>query len=151
MQTFLPYPDFAKSAKVLDNKRLGKQRVECKQIYLALTEPDYGWKYHPAVRMWFDYGKHRAILALAVYAVAICKEWKSRGFDDSLLPWFEARTPGRGSCLWDCEDWFPPWLGDEDFHRSHQSNLIRKDPGHYAKLFPGVPDNLPYIWPKPDA
>lgn len=32
MQTFLPYPDFALSAKVLDNKRLGKQRLEAKQI-----------------------------------------------------------------------------------------------------------------------
>ena len=36
MQTFLPYPDFAESAKVLDNKRLGKQRVECLQIMKAL-------------------------------------------------------------------------------------------------------------------
>ncbi len=26
MQTFLPYPDFTKSAQCLDNKRLGKQR-----------------------------------------------------------------------------------------------------------------------------
>lgn len=32
MQTFLPFPDFARSAKVLDNKRLGKQRIEAKQI-----------------------------------------------------------------------------------------------------------------------
>lgn len=26
MQTFLPFPDFKQSARVLDNKRLGKQR-----------------------------------------------------------------------------------------------------------------------------
>ena len=32
MQTFLPYPDMIKSAKALDYKRLGKQRVEAKQI-----------------------------------------------------------------------------------------------------------------------
>jgi len=32
MQTFLPFPDFAESAKCLDNRRLGKQRVEAKQI-----------------------------------------------------------------------------------------------------------------------
>ncbi|MFN7881952.1 MAG: pyrimidine dimer DNA glycosylase/endonuclease V, partial [bacterium] len=32
MQTFLPSPSFAESARILDNKRLGKQRVECKQI-----------------------------------------------------------------------------------------------------------------------
>ena len=32
MQTFLPYPDFARSARVLDRKRLGKQRVETLQV-----------------------------------------------------------------------------------------------------------------------
>ena len=32
MQTFLPYADFAQSAKALDPKRLGKQRVETIQI-----------------------------------------------------------------------------------------------------------------------
>ena len=39
----------------------------------------------------------------------------------------------------------PWWLGNEDFHRSHQSNLLRKDPVHYA-IF-DVPDDLPYLWP----
>ena len=34
MQTFLPYPDFWVSAKMLDDKRLGKQRVEAMQIRL---------------------------------------------------------------------------------------------------------------------
>ena len=38
MQTFLPYPDFAKSAMCLDNKRLGKQRIECLQILKALND-----------------------------------------------------------------------------------------------------------------
>jgi hypothetical protein len=41
----------------------------------------------------------------------------------------------------------PPWLGDEQLHRSHQSNLIRKDPGFYRPLFPDVPPDLPYVWP----
>jgi hypothetical protein len=31
----------------------------------------------------------------------------------------------------------PHWLGDPDFHRSHQSALLRKDPEHYGPLFPG--------------
>lgn len=38
MQTFLPYPDFVKSAKCLDNKRLGKQRVEAWTIYRTLVK-----------------------------------------------------------------------------------------------------------------
>jgi Pyrimidine dimer DNA glycosylase len=44
MQTFLPFPSFEESARVLDNKRLGKQRVETMQILKALTLPTYGWK-----------------------------------------------------------------------------------------------------------
>jgi hypothetical protein len=32
-------------------------------------------------------------------------------------------------------------------HRSHRSALIRKDPDRYGLLFPGVPDDLPYVWP----
>jgi hypothetical protein len=49
VQTFLPYPDFAASAAVLDTKRLGKQRVETVQVLRGLTLPTYGWRHHPAV------------------------------------------------------------------------------------------------------
>jgi len=47
MQTFLPYPDVEASARVLDTKRLGKQRVECLQVLRGLTIPTYGWCHHP--------------------------------------------------------------------------------------------------------
>jgi hypothetical protein len=44
----------------------------------------------------------------------------------------------------------PSWFGDEEFHRSHRSNLVRKAPEHYAPLFePGLPADLPYVWPTP--
>ncbi len=52
MQTFVPYPDFAANAVVLDTRRLGKQRVETFQILRALVWPAYAWKNHPATRMW---------------------------------------------------------------------------------------------------
>ena len=38
MQTFLPFADFAASAAVLDDRRLGKQRVETLQVLRALVE-----------------------------------------------------------------------------------------------------------------
>ena len=44
----------------------------------------------------------------------------------------------------------PPWLGDHALHRSHQSSLVRKDPAHYRRFFPDVPDDLPYVWPVPE-
>ena len=37
MQTFLHEPDFARNARALDSRRLGKQRVEALQILRALT------------------------------------------------------------------------------------------------------------------
>jgi len=77
MQTFLPFPDFQKSARILDNRRLGKQRVETLQILRALTYPNAAWRNHPAVKMWRN---HRH--ALALYGVTICREWRSRGFCD---------------------------------------------------------------------
>ncbi len=46
-------------------------------------------------------------------------------------------------------DALPRWLGDPDFHLAHQSALVRKDPDFYGPLFPGVPDDLPYVWPPP--
>jgi hypothetical protein len=55
MQTFLPYPDFMKSAECLDSQRLGKQRVEAFQIWQTLTDQSDGWKNHPAIKMWKGY------------------------------------------------------------------------------------------------
>lgn len=142
MQTFLPYSDFAQSAKALDYRRLGKQRVEVKQLLLALGVPvgthtpkSSSWINHPAAKMWKLY-----LPALAAYGRVICREWRARGYNDSLLPQFEALFPGEPLRR-------PRWLGDEQFHRSHQSNLIRKDWDYYSPQFPGVPDNLEYIWP----
>jgi hypothetical protein len=43
----------------------------------------------------------------------------------------------------------PRWLGDPAFHRAHQSALVRKDPEFYGPRFPGVPDDLEYVWPEP--
>lgn len=136
MQTFLPYPDFAKSAQCLDMRRLGKQRVEAKQIYLALTQPGYGWQNHPAVKMWKGYEN-----SLAHYGMAVIKEWMERGYSDSLYPFFANVLITTGPEV------KPSWLGNPDFHRSHQSNLLRKDFSHYHQFFPDVPINLPYIWP----
>jgi len=136
MQTFLPYPDFARRAACLDRQRLGKQRIEAKQILLALTVPGYGWQNHPAVKMWRHWPT-----SLASYGEIICREWLRRGYRDTLLPWFQERSALRPD-LQPC----PPKF-DAAFCRSHQSNLIRKLPAHYRPLWPDVPDNLPYIWP----
>lgn len=135
MQTFLPYASFTDTAIVLDNKRLGKQRVETLQILKALTIPEYGWKNHPAVKMWEGF-----IPELVNYGQQICLEWRSRGFNDTCLEKISAFS--------DIQVTTPvvPWITPE-LCLSHRSNLKRKDPEFYNKLFVNDPDNLPYIWP----
>jgi hypothetical protein len=145
VQTFLPYPSFERSARVLDPVRLGKQRVEAMQIHRALIRPSYGWKHHPAVLMWA--GREEALLC---YATAVCAEWQRRGHPDSCLVQMldESRVgvPRPQRVLKEAGA-LPGWLGGRAFHRSHQSALVRKNPHWYRAQFPDVPDDLPYVWP----
>jgi len=144
MQTFLPYADFARTAGVLDDRRLGKQRVEAFQILRALTWTTYGWKNHPAVRMWRGF-----VPALVCYGLAITDEWIGRGRADTvraqLLEFTDGAEPSRAR-LRD-RGQLPPWLGLPALHVSHRSALVRKDRVHYRPLFPDVPADLPYLWP----
>lgn len=147
MQTFLPLPSFKGSAKCLDNKRLGKQRVECKQILLCLgvdvgqhRPGKRGWRNHPAVLMW---SAHET--ALTVYAIVMCREWILRGFNDSLLPEFEAAYRRLRPTI--AHNRYPAWFGDNALHASHRSSLLRKDLRHYAQFGWQDPIYLPYFWP----
>lgn len=53
MQTFLPYPDFAESLRILDFRRLGKQRLKAMQLLRAISAD--GSSRHPAAAMWRGY------------------------------------------------------------------------------------------------
>jgi hypothetical protein len=137
LNTFLPYVDFSKSAKCLDYKRLGKQRVEAWQIYLALTKKNYGWKNHPIVKMWKGYEGD-----LLFYGLTMCMEWRERGYIDNLAIRFlkelkKIKFTG-----------LPKWLGNKKFHASMRSNLLRKNKKYYSKFGWKEKDNLPYYWIK---
>lgn len=152
MQTFLPYPDFRASALTLDRRRLGKQRVEALQVLRGLVVPGYGWRHHPAVRMWAGYEE-----ALVRYGLDVCAVWREQGHQDScaatLVADLLAFRPGTQvrtqAALREAAE-LPPWLGDDSFHRSHRSALLRKDPTTYTPLFPDVSPDLPYVWPTSD-
>ncbi|MGN6687381.1 MAG: MSMEG_6728 family protein [Actinomycetales bacterium] len=145
MQTFLPYPQPRRSAAALDDKRLGKQRVETLQVLRALTWETYGWKNHPAVRMWRGF-----VPALVSYGVAVCEEWVGRGRTDAVREQLLEYSGGRLATWEELRDAgeLPPWVGLDALHASHQSSLVRKDPEHYRPLFPDVPDDVPYFWPE---
>lgn len=78
MQTFLPFLSFDASAAVLAARRLGKQRVEAVQVFRGLVVPGYGWRRHPAVRMWAGCEE-----ALVRYGLEICEVWTAEGRADT--------------------------------------------------------------------
>ena len=177
MQTFLPFPKFKKSVMALDPDRLGKQRAEVKQLLIAiywdvlkkniflaeavlpdpyrLNDPKYERSYrtiaaHPACRMWEDYP-----MALIAYGMACCQEWVRRGKKDNTYATFESFA-ALAEDVFTEQNWLeanmpeliPKWIGDENFHRSHRQNLIRKEPAWY-EIGLGWTDGPSdeYFWP----
>lgn len=135
MQTFLPYADFTRSAQCLDWRRLGKQRVEVLQILRTLCGESDGWRNHPAVKMWNGYTE-----ALVEYGCAVCDEWARRGYRDNCRDKIVELSYGNDVVC-------PLWFGDEAFHASHRSNLLRKNPEWYGQFGWSEPPTLEYVWP----
>ena len=132
MQTFLPHKSFKKSFKVLDYRRLGKQRVEAKQILNVLLErtDTKGWRNHPITKMWAGYES-----ALQLYFNLCVQEWVRRGYNNNME--FAKITD---------DIVYPHWLGDKSFHSSHRANLLRKDLEYYSQ-FGWVENPInPYAW-----
>ena len=135
MQTFLPYPEFDKSAAVLDRQRLGKQRVEAYQIMRAIAHGG-GWSNHPITKMWMGFEN-----ALKRYSNVMIEEWIRRGYKNT-MPLTSA--PYLGEIV------FPPWLGDERVHTTHRGRLLHKDPDWYERfgwLETPIPPEEGYFWP----
>ena len=145
VQTFLPYPDFARSARALDARRLGKQRVEVLQICNALHRETGGWINHPVTRMWRGYEP-----ALVAYGLAVTRRWVRLGHVDTVhdkLVTHLHGEPERTQRELRALGMLPPWLGRRDLHRAYRSALVRKDPEQYRPLFPDVVEDLEYVWP----
>ena len=128
MQTFLPYEDFNDSVEALDYRRLGKQRVEARQILKAL-ETGGGWSNHPATKMWAGYTD-----ALKHYSNVCIAEWISRGYNNTMeyMPTV---------CII-----YPWWLGGE-IHTTHRAALMYKDPVYYETHNWTERPELNYHWP----
>jgi hypothetical protein len=133
MQTFLPYDDFIHSVQVLDYRRLGKQRVETFQVLNVLLErtDTRGWRNHPVTRMWRGYEE-----SLKLYQNITILEWIGRGYKNNM----KMEDVDANQLV------FPEWFGDTDFHRSHRSNLLRKNFNYYSEFF-DEPTDLEYVWP----
>ncbi len=135
MQVFRPYVDWKKSAEVLDDKRLGKQRIECKQVLkVILRKLDLirdgrrGWVNHPIVLMYFNDGRPY-IRDLIGFFDACVKEWKRRGFNNLIN-------------LNDIENFLERVNGSDGTPITHiheieyRRILLIKNLKHYIKIFP---------------
>lgn len=164
MQTFLPYPDYQRTADVLDSARRWKQCIEARQLVNALEQgplcrydlaerrfvygpivgsrPPAGFAYrktpwygHPAAVMW----RGRVESLKRYHDVMLSTVLRLRTHDVKAFGLYgadPAATP-------------PDWLGRESFHRSHRSNLLRKDPVFYGRYGWTEPNDLEYVWPNP--
>lgn len=143
MQTFMPMFKYQDSVRALDDARLNKQILECSQILDCILDPTKGYQNHPAVNMWRGHEK-----ALCTYGGAAAAAWRDRrGTGIDRQAWFYNKHIELGTTKGIRKDsiLIPPWVGDLHFHRSHRSNLMRKDPRYYD--WEGAPENMPYVWP----
>lgn len=177
MQTFLPYKDFAECARVLDDKRLGKQRVECLQILNALRPPTVCTMCKGAKTIsirWVKGGQQNAVQCPRCRATGVIpRAWSHhpatrmwRGFPDALVEYglimtIEWRERGFDDTCRDKihafatktkfeddeEIAYPPWLGDERLHSSHRAALLYKSPDHYSQFNWTETPKQDYYWP----
>jgi hypothetical protein len=138
VNTFITSNSLVECASVLDVKRLGKQRLECKEIINILLGVSDGWSNHPAAKMWIGY-----VDALKVYCNHIVREWVFRGYDNN----FEIYKFEDESAVL-----FPWWFVWAPFQLTHKCSLLRKDPDFYSQKFKLTSQEaefmeLGYIWP----
>lgn len=134
VNTFIPYTDFKKIARVLDTKRLGKQRVEAKQILNILLKhtEKKGFINHPIVFMWRGHEQ-----ALKLYYNTMIDEWIRRGYVNNMKKYRLVKTVE-----------LPWFMFSKPILMSHRASLLRKNPKHYSKYFKAHPSYLKhsYIW-----
>lgn len=130
--TFYTHSDPRITASILDDRRLGKQRVEALQIVNALQGTSR-WRNHPCARMWEGY-----VPALKDYCNIMIEEWVRRGKVNNMA-FYAVEQPVR----------YPDWIYSERVLFSHRARLVTKEPGFYASrlVFPEEYRYHGYIWP----
>lgn len=131
MQTFLPYKDFVRTAKVLDSKRLNKQILEGYQLLKVLSggNPKAAWYNHPAARMWAGHEGH-----LWDYIMVMVDEANERGIktDKNLENLHALKAAVGADWNYDAPDWFSDSKILNRVVTTHKANLYNKDSVYYV-------------------
>lgn len=148
VNTFLPYPDFRRSAQTLDTIRLNKQINEARNILKALRARRnkdknirVGYMHHPATLMWEGYEDALITYIGECVYESLYRRWgRELEIIVKVLPLTYLKN----------HNLLPPWFGNEEFHKRHRSKLHHKNPKLYPfegmELFP-LQENF-YIWPR---
>ena len=156
MELFFPYYMPENTPDILDKKRLGKQRSDCKLAMRHLLETksletnNPGWKKAPNAEMFRCPGGAEYLLR---YAVALCDKCDELGISDDtdFRDWFryaretlEYIDPNR-----DFDNAYPWWAGVPEFHASQKMILVSKNVPYYSpRLGVDPPSGEPYrVWP----
>ena len=156
-QVYLPYQNFGKVAKCLDNRRLNKQIVEATQVY---TQNKYGFGGQGNLapyKMWKGYEN-----CLAFYIVILYQEWQLRlirGERGGKLQHKSGEYILNDKTIDLSDDLeYPNWFNDQEIYSSHRSALLYKNYEHYSRFGwtekPAVPVKidkkgnvtLPYVY-----
>jgi hypothetical protein len=168
-QTYLPSSNFRVCAYVLDDRRLGNQRVDNIRVLESLsgyrlvhsskwhddmtgkivTEPwaEGEWYverhltgFYKPVSLWRG---HEWLFKQ--YNQAICLEYSEvRGFKDTCQLKFETLW---NHCYSGTDDAMPDWFNVTAFHQYMQYLLVQKAPKIYRAKFPGLLEEYEYKWP----
>lgn len=151
--------------KILDNKRLGKQRLEAKQILNILEYydkhgifPNTGWIHHKIVKIWMGH-----TYALKVYFNKVIYYWKERGFqnsydyydvDEESCPIIPCKFDGKTALFEQQANsmTFPLWYSYPPYYLSQRAALLMKDREYYLGQQLLTPEVEPYLlkgylWP----
>lgn len=170
MTTFLPSPDFQRSADILDPVRRWQQTLEGRFLVKVLEQGprcyydplSKKFVYSPltrrltkAIEKWSirqtPYYTHPAtkmwigyVAALKVYTnTMLLTVLRNKTHNVVVFGPYDIQERHAGPIE------YPPWLGDEQVHTSHKSRLLTKDYDFYSQYGWRVPKDLDYVWPNP--
>ena len=138
----------------LDYRRLGKQRIEAKQIIESLENNSLGWSKHPAT---LSFSKN--IDSLKAYYNICIQEWINRGYkcnmkiydeiDESKYSPLICEFDGKKAIFHeDNEKSYPKFVSFPPYFYAHRASLYRKNNNFYSsKNFPEEYLEKGYFWP----
>lgn len=151
LTTYVPMADAVEVAEILNNVDIGHVASTVHSLLKEMhAETPCYLRDHPYYKMWVGHAP-----ALAAYGLAMCDEIRKRDRFETrdAREVFEAVEEGIRQHLEyataaDYTLTYPQWWGDVELHLAHQSELVRRYPGHYMKYFPDIPMTIAPFWPE---